>query len=190
MAMCIPAIASRPGDISDIAARLGAMDAYADSCTYEVLLASLSEPVTYTVGLESEPAVGDTLSPISWSLPTPSGLVEGFSSYFDGSHFRFRDKRLQEYHAATDSEPFAPGGDVRRGVQRQVQFADLLPQFIAEHFAEMAADSTYIFSVVIVLRLSTACVALQDTMASNIHTCLTTKPRDPSGWNLRTIPGR
>ncbi len=152
LALCFPVWSGRPTTLSDIANRLTTYGVYSDSCTYEVLLASLSEPVTYTIGLQSMPsATPDSLAPcdylISWSLPTPSGITEGFSAYFDGSHFRFRDKRLQEYHADMDPEPFMPEGNIDRGVQCQVQFADLLPQFIGHKFAEMQADSSYIYRV-------------------------------------------
>ena len=98
--------AARTGNLTALADALAATGPYSGQCSYEVLLASLSEPVTYEVKLQSTPAPADTLSPcdylIEWSLPTPSGEVSGFSAYFDGSHFRFRDKRLQEYHASDD----------------------------------------------------------------------------------------
>ncbi|MDE6611430.1 MAG: hypothetical protein K2K22_02605 [Muribaculaceae bacterium] len=137
--------------LDDIAARMAGIDCYTDSCTYDVLLASLSEPVSYHIALESKTASSDTLSPcdyiIRWNLRAPSGISSGFSAYFDGSHFRFRDKRLQEYHAQWSTEPFAPADDTSRGVQCQAQFCELLPQFMAEHFRKMAADSTYIYTI-------------------------------------------
>lgn len=138
-------------DLTEIAGRLSAIDCYKADCTYEVLLASLSQPVTYTVSLESAAAPADTLAPcryiIRWSLPTASDTTSGFSAYFDGTHFRFRDKRLQEYHSEWSAQSFAPGGDTRRGVQSQAQFCELLPQFMAERFREMASDSSYIYTV-------------------------------------------
>lgn len=138
--------------LEELSARLSETKCFADSCTYEVLLASLAEPVSYGITLESSlPTKTDSLAPcdyyISWTLPAPSGVSEGFSAYFDGSHFRFRDKRLQEYHAEEDAEPFAPGGDVSRGVQAQAQFTELLPQFIGARFSEMANDTTYLFKL-------------------------------------------
>lgn len=156
LAACIisgTSISSYSMTMGYLSERLRETGCYADSCTYEVLLASLAEPVQYTVGLESSAtSPGDTLSPcdylISWKLPAPSGLSEGFSAYFDGTHFRFRDKRLQEYHAGEDAEPFAPGGNLSRGVQSQAQFTDLLPQFIGARFAEMERDTSYIYNIV------------------------------------------
>ena len=150
MAVCLSS-AARTGSLSALADALAKTGAYSSQCSYEVLLASLSEPVTYNIKLQSTPAPADTLAPcdylIEWSLPTPSGEVSGFSAYFDGSHFRFRDKRLQEYHASEDTSSFAPDGDMTRGVHQQAQFAELLPQFLAQKFRSMAGDSTYICKV-------------------------------------------
>lgn len=154
LAVCLSAgvtAAARNGSLTELADALAGTGVYSGQCSYEVLLASLSEPVTYSVKLQSTPDSSDTLSPcdylIEWTLPTPSGETSGFSAYFDGSHFRFRDKRLQEYHASDDATSFAPGGDLSRGVHQQVQFADLLPQFLAQKLRGMAADSTYIYKV-------------------------------------------
>ncbi len=134
-------------DLKEIGAALKATECYTDTATYDLLLASLSDPVAYTVALQSKAAPADTLAPceyiITWSLPSPGGIARGFSAYFDKSHFRFRDKRLQEYHYAENPDPFAPLGFTARGVQRQVQFAEILPQFIGEQFELMASDSTY-----------------------------------------------
>lgn len=121
---------------------------YNSSCTYRVYLPTHSEPVEYTVNLHSaDTAPGDTLAPcnymIEWSLPTASGVAEGFSAYFSGTHFRFRDKRLQEYHSEWDMTPFAPRGFASGGVQYQNQFADLLPQFLGDKLDAMIADEAW-----------------------------------------------
>lgn len=152
VAMMIPsAYGATKLTLPEIADRMDKVGNYNASAGFDVLMASHSEPVQYKVALQAEPAPGDTLSPckylIQWTLETPSGEVKGFNSYFDGTHFRFRDRRLQEYHASEDHAPFAPGGNVTRGVQQQVQFADLIPAFIAQKFREMAADTTYIYTV-------------------------------------------
>ncbi len=151
--IAVPVFASSQRDrLLSVAERLENIGCYSDSCSYEILLASLAEPVSYKVCLETAPAsANDTLAPckyiISWSLPSPNGISEGFSSYFDGSHYRFRDVRLQEYHAEWDSTPFAPSGDVSKGVQNQVQFADLLPQFIGLRLKEMADNPSQFYTV-------------------------------------------
>lgn len=124
-----------------------ARECFVDSCRYEVLLPNLEDPIVYRVSLTSQATPADTLAPCSfmirWSLDTPSGVNTGFSAYFDGNHFRFSNRRLQEYHASDDDTSFSPSGVTANGVQRRVQFADLLPQFIGERFEEMAADSAY-----------------------------------------------
>lgn len=151
-ALTLTCAGAAPLSLDNISQRLASVECYADTCTYEVLLATLSEPVSYTVALRSAlAATPDTLAPcdyyIQWSMPTPTGISSGFSAYFEGNHFRYRDQRLQEYHATESLEPFAPGGDMRRGVQSQVQFADLLPAFIGRKFADMSIDSTYIYTI-------------------------------------------
>lgn len=150
----ICAIAAGAADTDTLSAlgrRLAATECYSDTASYEVLLPNLAEPVSYSLLLESTAADGDTLAPcryfIDWQLPTPGGVSEGFLAYFDGTHYRQRDSRLQEYHYEATPEVFAPGGDAERGVQQQAQFADLLPQAIGRRFMAMAADSSYIYKV-------------------------------------------
>ena len=140
--------------LTELGVRLAEMPCYADSCSYEVYLPSMSDPVRYNLYLRSATAASDTLSPadyeIDWTLITATPPSAGFSAYFNGNHFRFRDTRLQEYHIeadATSFASFAPGGNVSRGVQRQVQFADILPQFIGHELLAMAADSAFTVEV-------------------------------------------
>jgi len=137
-------------DPAELASRLMHTGSYAGSARYEVLLQQLPDPVAYSVSLESRATNNDSLSAcdyiISWKLPTPSGQSEGFSAYFDGHHFRFRDTRMQEYHYEWEPEPFAPSGHPERGVQNQAQFAELLPQNLGKHIRDMLADSTYVFN--------------------------------------------
>lgn len=140
--------------ITDIAKALCDVDCYRAEATYEVLLASLAEPVSYAVTLQSAAAAADdTLSPcryiIDWSMPSPSGTTDGFCAYVDaGNHYRYRKgNRIQEYHTEASMLPFAPGGDTHKGVQYQAQFAELLPQFIGVKLEAMAADSTYMYAI-------------------------------------------
>lgn len=144
LAAMLPAFAAHAGGIEEIAARLDAASPYRASARYEVLLPQYEEPVSYIVSLSST-ATADTLSPcdylIDWKLRGPSGESCGFNAYSGGHHYRFRDKRLQEYHADADATPFAPQRRLELGVQRQAQFVDLLPQYIASRLRSMASDT-------------------------------------------------
>lgn len=152
LAFIIAASAGHAMDLAELGNRLRTMPSFNDSVSYEVLLPSLSDPVVYALSLESVAASADTLAPcsyfIGWELPVPSGTSEGFLAYFDGTHYRMRDQRLQEYHYQWTPEVFAPAGDARRGVQSQAQFSDILPQNIGQHFIDMTSDTTYITKVI------------------------------------------
>lgn len=133
--------------MEELGRHLLALGCYADSAEYQVFLPQLSDPVVYRIELQSRAVPADTLAPceyiIRWDLPTPNGTAHGFSAYFDGDHYRFGNNRLQEYHAGVDATAFAPQGRVAEGVQRRVQFAELLPQFVGENLTAMATDTTY-----------------------------------------------
>lgn len=137
--------------LNELGMRLIHNGCYKDSAFYEVLLPNLAEPVAYRLQLESNDAEGDTLAPcryfIEWQLPTPNGISDGFLAYFDGTHYRQRDERLQEYHFSRTPEVFAPQGRPERGVQQQAQFSDLLPQSIGRRFIEMSNDSSYLYRI-------------------------------------------
>lgn len=139
---------------ADIATLLTDLPAYLSEAHFEVLLPQAAEPVEYDVVLQSEAAPTDTLSPcryvIIWKTITAAKPTDGFSAYYDGNHYRYRNHRLQEYHAEASVDPFMPLGPEYRsksGVQATAQFADLLPQFIGRRVAEMVSDSSYIFAV-------------------------------------------
>lgn len=147
----LPLHAADSVTMQSLAGRLRDVGCYSAACTYRVYLPTHSDPVEYTVNLcSSDTAPGDTLAPcdymIDWSLPSSSGLAEGFSAYFSGTHFRFRDKRIQEYHAEWDMAPFAPHGIASDGVQCQNQFADLLPQFLADRIDGMRTGDGWLVS--------------------------------------------
>ena len=114
---------------------------------YEVYLPSAPNPVTYNITLESVGADDDTLNVceylIDWKLPRKGGESTGFSAYYDGHHFRYRDLKLQEYHVADDPRPF----EGEKGVQRQAQFTDLLAPHVAKKFREMAGDPAYSYTI-------------------------------------------
>lgn len=141
--------AESPGAIAD---RLSAATPYHATARYEVLLPQSEDPVAYEVALNAdEPQRPDTLAPcnylIDWAMETPSGPSRGFNAYFDGHHYRFRDKRLQEYHFDDSPTPFSARGTTALGVQQQAQFASLLPAFIAARMREMESDTCYSYTV-------------------------------------------
>lgn len=124
---------------------------YVGKATFEALLPSAADPVVYEVELQSSVSE-DSLAPcnysITWTTESPSGTLTGFSAYFDGHHYRFRNSKLQEYHFADNETAFLPGGPgtEAQGVQSRAQFADLLPQFLGAKMIEIATDSAYVYT--------------------------------------------
>lgn len=143
----LPTAAQTVGEIAD---RLASNHCINATINYSVTLPQNDDDITYTINATAyTPQVADRLSPcdyvIRWSLPTPSGVSEGFSAYSDGHHYRFRDQRLQEYHLQWDSVPFLLGGG-KDGIQNRAQFTELLPSFMARELKNTLADSTYKYS--------------------------------------------
>lgn len=138
------------GTVADISSSLKNLQVYNADAKFSVTLPQNDTDVVYDVNLQSITHDDDPYSPceylINWTLQAPSGEVTGFSAYFDGNHYRYRDNRLQEYHVTWDSIPFLPSrGSL--GVQGSVQFADLLPQYIARELDRMMADPRYTLTV-------------------------------------------
>lgn len=138
--------------IADIIECLSAASDYRAAVTYSVTLPSRDDDVIYSLSLSSVTAPSDTLSPcaylIRWRLDTPSGPAEGWTSYFDGNLYRYRDHRLREYHTSWDPSPFMPasGSHPRPGVQEATQFVELFPAYIARDLRAMTADTLYSIS--------------------------------------------
>lgn len=138
--------------IGPLAKELQTTRDYLRDAKFEVLLPSAQDPVTYDITLQSDSQPADSLSPceylIRWNAKSPNGLISGFSAYFDGNHYRYRNNRLQEYHYDTSPASFGTAGANKSdGVHRQAQFADLLPQFIGEKLLLMEADTSYSYTV-------------------------------------------
>lgn len=149
MSFAAPLCLSGQG-VAEIGHKLMQMPLYQCDARFEVLLPSASDPVSYDVTLQSSlPAAADSLAPcdylIRWSTTSPSGPLEGFSAYFDGNHYRYRNNRLQEYHIDGMPSAFMPSGAGSQaiGVQNQAQFADMLPQFLGQKLVEMSQDTCY-----------------------------------------------
>lgn len=142
MAAEVAGAASEAKAAAEAIGRLENAAVFAAEADYAVTLPQAQDDVVYKVKLASERAGGDRLCEadylIEWELPTPSGLAEGFLGYFAGHHYRYRDRRLQEYHFEWDSIPFLTRGG---GVQRNGQFVDLLPQELGATLRRMSGDS-------------------------------------------------
>lgn len=136
--------------IADVVAALEKTGCYEANASFNVSLPQSDKDVVYEVSLASAPTPADKLSPCSylteWGLETPSGTVKGFSAYFDGHHYRYRNERLQEYHMEWDSIPFMSRGN-STGVQGNAQFTDLYPSYIAKELSKMEQDGRYTLSV-------------------------------------------
>lgn len=152
LAVAVSAMATEVSTPAGVAEMLETQKEYSADAKFEVWLPNANEPVVYSIRLASVDNGGaDSLLPfdylIDWSLPRPGGESKGFSAYFHGDHYRYRDGRLQEYHYPQNPAPFAPDGRLDKGVQRQSQFVDLLPGALAAELRGMASDSTYSYSI-------------------------------------------
>lgn len=128
--------AARPDSPHAYIDRLANLRDYQGRVTYSVLLPQAEDPVAYDITMWSTAADTDTLAPcrylIEWTAERTGGT--GFAAYLDGSHYRYRDGRLQEYHMSWDSIPFIAGNG---GVQCNAQFADVLPQFLGRELGRL-----------------------------------------------------
>ncbi|MDE7473484.1 MAG: hypothetical protein K2M68_07875 [Muribaculaceae bacterium] len=123
---------------------------YHGNVTYSVLLPQAEDPVVYNIDLRSTVSPGDVLAPcrylIEWDMrPSDDADItsSGFSAYLDGSHYRYRDNRLQEYHMSWDSIPFIIANG---GVQCNAQFTDVLPQFLGRELNRLVADTNFVYT--------------------------------------------
>ncbi len=111
-------------------------EGYSATATYAVTLPQADDDIVYTIRLQ-QPSPSSYL--IDWDVTTPSGPQQGFTSYFDGHFYNFRNKRLQEHHEDWDSIPLKGP----RAIQHTVQFASLLPHEIGRTLESMAADTLH-----------------------------------------------
>lgn len=127
-----------------VADRLDSVSPYSATVDYTVSLPMTDDDVVYRLRLATErntpdPLLGENYL-IDWTYLTRDGELSGFTAYFDGHFYRYRDRRLIENHYQWDTIPFrSNGGDV----QRTSQFVNLLPFSIAAQLRDIAGDSTY-----------------------------------------------
>ena len=145
-------VALGQSSLSTVAERLDKAGCFRAGVTYEVLLPNADTPVSYNVDLMSYTLASDTLAPAQYLTewtPTDSAAnaASGFSAYYTGNYFRYRNGKLQENHVSDNLMPFAPRGTAESGLQQQDQFAGLLPAFLADKFRKMSADSTYKYEI-------------------------------------------
>ncbi|MDE7336218.1 MAG: hypothetical protein K2N10_07925 [Muribaculaceae bacterium] len=112
--------------IGEYADALAKMPGYRARVTYSVTLPQAQDDVVYTIDLAQDPADPDGYL-IEWSVMSPSGPVSGFTSWFNGDFYNFRNHRLQELHRQWDPETVSGEG----AAQNSAQFASLLPTRIA-----------------------------------------------------------
>lgn len=136
------ASARKQNDPVSLLENLSTLRDYSGEVTYSVLLPQAEEPVVYKVSQLST-ATDDPLSPADYLIEWSLNGSEGFSAYFDGNHYRYRDNRLQEYHYTWDSIPLLMG---HGGVQQQAQFVDILPQFIGREVGKLLTDTTFVYT--------------------------------------------
>lgn len=138
-------------DITSLADGLAAISGFRATAEHEILLPTEDDPMTYALGLLADTASADTLAPVSylitWSAGRKGGSPDGFASYFTGNLYQYRDQLLREHHFSDNPQTFAPCDNPEDGLQNHVQFVNLLPQYISRTFREMAADSTYKYTV-------------------------------------------
>jgi hypothetical protein len=129
--------------VDSLIMRLKSVERYNAGADFRLLM-SLQDDVAYEVDLCSATTPADSLSPCSYLIRWRSDGAQsgGFSAYFDGALYTFRGERLVERHFVADSTSFLPH-DGAPAVQRSVQFANLLPQFIAEDMTEIVSSPDY-----------------------------------------------
>lgn len=124
-------------------AMFGEADPFFSRIDYSVSLPMADDDIVYSLRLSSVDNPSDTILDkrylIQWEISSRDD-AKGFSAYFDGHFYNYRDNRLREYHYEWDSIPFQT---TTGGVQRNPLFFNLFPFEIERQLNEMRADSTF-----------------------------------------------
>lgn len=123
-------------DMAALIDSLADMRGYRAKVSYAVTLPQAQDDVVYTVDLAQDSANADSYL-LQWSVISPSGPVEGFTAWFDGNFYNYRNHRLQERHEQWD----APLPDGVKPPQNSAQFASLLPTRIADTLSSIGGDA-------------------------------------------------
>ncbi len=121
--------------VEDIAAALADMPGYRAQVSYAVTLPQAQDDVVYTVDLAQDFPNADSYL-LQWLVLSPSGPVDGFTAWFDGNFYNYRNHRLQERHEQWD----APLPEGVKPPQNSAQFASLLPSRIAQTLPALGDD--------------------------------------------------
>ncbi len=132
MAFTVVNFSSAQG-IDKVVNALEAMPGYSAHVEYAITLPQSENDVVYHIDIQQPDTTDSYL--IDWSVMSPSGSVEGFTAWFDGHFYNFRNRRLQEYHENRNSK--TPQNN--RASHNSVQFSSLLPSRIAMQLREVAA---------------------------------------------------
>lgn len=108
--------------LSDLVLALANMADYSAHVRYAVTLPQAEDDIVYDVAL-SQPGDSDSYL-IEWGVDSPSGRLNGFTAWYDGNFYSYRNKRLRELHRQWDESAVTEG---RHAPQNSAQFASLLP---------------------------------------------------------------
>lgn len=122
-------------DLAAIVDSLADMPGYRATVSYAVTLPQAHDDVIYTVNLAQDSVDVDSYL-LQWSVMSPSGPVEGFTAWFDGNFYNYRNHRLQERHDRWD----APLPEGVKPPQNSAQFASLLPSRIADNLRSLGNE--------------------------------------------------
>lgn len=132
-------------EVASLVAQLEGMTPYSAQVRYAVAMPMAEDDVVYSLTIASENHPADTLCGVAYIIDysLDGSDTNGFTAYFDGHYYRYRDHRLLEYHRRWEPAVFETAAG---GVQRNGQFVDLLPFSIAAELRRIAADTTYTLS--------------------------------------------
>lgn len=126
----------RVPDMAAVVDSLAGMRGYRARVSYAVTLPQAEDDIIYTVDLAQDSANADSYL-LQWSVMSPSGPVDGFTAWFDGNFYNYRNHRLQERHIQWD----APLPEGVKPPQNSAQFASLLPTRMADILRSLGDDA-------------------------------------------------
>ena len=96
LSVCAATQTTQLPTLADIAGRLAECGPLSGHIEYEVYMPSSPDPVNYDIKVTSIPVSGDSLCKssyiVDWTLRHDNNSSTGFSAYFDGNHYRYRNR--------------------------------------------------------------------------------------------------